>query len=250
MVLLVGNWKTAPEKISEASSLARTALALSKKYKKQLEIVVCPSFVHLASVLKTSKALKVGAQSAAPSFDLAQTGLCSAGQLRSLGVSYVIVGHSESRARGESNALTAEIVARVFEKKLTPIVCVGERERDAHGWYLSEVKDQIETALAGISKASLKQLVIAYEPVWAIGAHATREATPLESLEMIIYIRKIITDMFGSKAGDSVRILYGGSVNEKNAKQFITEGGAEGLLVGRVSLDAKRFAALAGSLIK
>ncbi len=250
MILLVGNWKTAPEKTSDASSLSRTALALTKKYKKQIEIVVCPSFVHLVPVVKISKALKVGAQTAAPSHDGAQTGLCSVGQLRSLGVSYVIVGHSESRARGETNATTAEIVSRVFEKKLIPILCVGERERDAHGWYLSEVKDQIETALAGISKASLKQLVIAYEPVWAIGAHATREATPSESLEMIIYIRKIITDMFGSRAGDTIRILYGGSVNEKNARQFIIDGGADGLLVGRVSLDAKRFATLAGSLIK
>lgn len=249
MILLVGNWKMSPEKTSEAVVLARSALTLTKKYKKQLSVIVCPPHVHLASVAKVSKSLRIGAQGVAPSHEVAQTGLSGAGQVRSLGASYVIIGHSEARARGETNETISDMLLRAVEKKLTPILCVGEKERDAHGWYLSEVKDQIESALATLPKSALKQLVIAYEPVWAIGRSALREATPAESLEMIIYIRKIVSDLFGHKAGDSVPVLYGGSVDEKNARQFILDGGANGLLVGRVSTDRRRFATLAQSLV-
>jgi triosephosphate isomerase len=238
----------APEKISDAVSLGRKALSLSKKYKKEVSVVVCPSFPALSSIRKISKSIVLGAQTVAALSDVAQTGLVGAGQLKSLGVAYAIVGHSEARARGDGNDLISQQIARLLEKKIIPILCVGEQERDSQGWYLSEVKEQLETALAGVSRSAIKQLVIAYEPVWAIGSKAVREATPVECREMVIYIRKIIADLFDVKTGDAVRVLYGGSVDEKNAKQFITEGGANGLLVGRVSLDAVRFAALARSL--
>lgn len=239
----------APEKTTEAQKLAKSVLAIKKKYKKGLSIVVCPPFVHISSVAKVSKSLIIGGQSVSETFDIAQTGSVSAGMLKSFGVQYCIVGHSEARARGESNDMVAQQVVRLLEKKVTPIVCVGENVRDHQGWYLSVVKDQLESFLSVLSKPMLKNIVLAYEPIWAIGKDAVREATVLECREMIIFIRKIISDHFGQKAGDAVRILYGGSVDDKNAKNFITEGSAGGLLVGRVSLDPKRFGALASSLV-
>lgn len=250
MILLIGNWKMAPEKPIEALRLAKNASSLSKKYKKKLSVVVCPSFAHLFLVSKTSKALAVGAQSVAPVPEQAHTGLISAGMLKGLGVRYCIVGHSEARERGETNSVVALQVSQLLAKGITPILCVGERERDHQGWYLSEVKEQLESVFAVIPKAALKKIVIAYEPVWAIGAGATRGATPAECREMIIYIRKIISDRYDTKTGDSVRILYGGSVDEKNANSFVTEGMAQGHLVGRISLDPKRFTLLAQSLIR
>lgn len=248
MLLLALNWKMAPEKAKDAATLAKQSFGLAKQYKKALTITVCPPFVHIPVAAKVSRALLVGGQTVAGDAEAAQTGLVSAGMLKAAGAAYCIVGHSELRARGETNVAVAAQVQRLLEKKIVPIVCVGERARDTQGWYLSEVKDQLESFLHGISKTALKHIVIAYEPVWAIGSKATREATPAECREMLIYIRKIIADAFDAKAGDGVRILYGGSVNEKNASLFISEGKAQGLLVGRVSLDAKRLKALAASL--
>ena len=248
MLVLVGNWKMAPEKASDVQKLAKGALSIAKQEKKRLSVIVCPPVAHIPAAVKVSKALKVGAQTVAGSNEVAQTGLVSAGQLRAIGAAYCIVGHSEARARGEGNDVVAQQILRLLEKKITPIICVGEKSRDHQGWYLSEVKDQLESFLSVVPKVAIKQMIIAYEPVWAIGKDATREATPAECEEMVIYIRKIITDVFDSKTGDSVRVLYGGSVHEKNARSFIKEGKAQGLLVGRVSLDTKRFAALAASI--
>ncbi len=249
MTVLVGNWKMAPEKRSAAVELAKKTLALARTYKKSLRIIVCPSIVHLDCVSTAAKApLVCGAQGVSVETDIPHTGLVSAAQLKGVGVEYCIVGHSESRARGETNEIVQQQVARLIEKKIIPIVCIGERERDLQGWYLSEVKDQLDVLLASVSKAACKTILFAYEPVWAIGANAKREATPAECREMVIYIRKLISDVHGEKFAAGSTILYGGSVNEHNAKQFITEGTVQGLLVGRVSLDAKRFGALAKAL--
>lgn len=249
MKVLVGNWKMAPEKPSLALELAKKTLAIARTYKKTLAVIVCPSFVHIGTIVSAVKTpLILGAQSVSTETDIPHTGLISAAQLRGLGVQYCIVGHSESRARGDTNEIVQQQVLQLIEKKITPIVCIGERERDVQGWYLSEVKDQLHTLLSTIPKTVCKKMIIAYEPVWAIGAQAKREATAAECREMVIYIRKLISDVHGEKFAAGTTILYGGSVNEQNAKHFITEGAVQGLLVGRVSLDAKRFALLAKAL--
>jgi triosephosphate isomerase (TIM) len=243
-LLIVANWKMAPEKQTEALKLAKATRSVASKLSKKLSVVICPPFIHIPAMVKVSKLLKIGGQSVAGSADVAQTGLISAGMLKVSGAKYCIVGHSEERGRGVSNEAVHEQLKLILEAGLIPILCVGEKQRDGQGWYLSEVKDQLETALSGVPRKALSKLVIAYEPVWAIGAKADREATPIECNEMVIYIRKIISDMFGHSAGGAVRVLYGGSVDDKNAKKFITDGTAQGLLVGRTSLDQKRFSAL------
>lgn len=248
MVLLIGNWKMAPEKSSDALTLAKKTALLAKAYKKNMTIVACVPSLHLPVLTKQVKTLLFGGQSVAARPEIAQTGLVNAGMLKSYGAVYCIVGHSESRARGESETDVLGGTLSLIEKKIIPIVCVGEKERDAHGWYLSAVKSQIESVIATLPKAQVKKMVFAYEPIWAIGKDAAREATVSECREMIIFIRKIIADMFDEKTASGVSILYGGSVDEKNAASFVTEGGAGGLLVGRTSLDAKRFALLAKSL--
>lgn len=248
MILLIGNWKMAPEKATEALTLAKKTQALAKQYKKITFVSAVPA-VHLAPLAKQVKTtLSFAGQSAAASPEIAQTGLVSPGMLKTYGATYCIVGHSESRARGESDDAVAEAVTALLQKGLTPVVCVGERERDDHGWYLSTVKDQVEKVVTQVPKGKLGRLVIAYEPIWAIGKDALREATPLECREMVIFIRKVIADIAGEKDAQKVVILYGGSVNETNAFSFLAEGTAQGFLVGRVSLDAKRFGALAKSI--
>ncbi len=243
MNLLVANWKMAPDTPKAAVVLAKKTAALARTHKKTLTLAVCAPFVHIPLIAKSLGLASLGAQSTAPTDTIASTGLVSAGMLKSAGVKYCIVGHSEARARGDSNALVKEQFDQLFAKKIIPILCVGEKERDPQGWYLSSIKDQLESALLGVPKAALKRIVIAYEPIWAIGSNAVREATPTECREMIIFIRKIVSDLYeGEKV--NIQILYGGSVNEENAGTFITEGTAQGLLVGRASLDVKIFTKL------
>lgn len=250
MILLVGNWKVAPETQLQAVRLAQKTSIIAKKHKKDLVTVICTPAVHLAMLPKQKLApLFLGAQSVSPINAIAQTGLHTAALLKDAGAQYCLVGHSEARARGESNDHVVSMIERLLEKKIHPIVCVGEKERDDHGWYLGVIKEQIETVCSVVPKQAFKTLIIAYEPVWAIGASAVREATPVECREIITYIRKLISDLEGEKIAASVTILYGGSVNEKNALSFISEGGANGLLVGRTSLDPKAFGALAASIV-
>jgi triosephosphate isomerase len=246
-MILIGNWKMSPDSLLNATSLAKKTNNIAKSYKKILTLVICPPFIHIPQISKQVK-INIGGQTTSSETSIAQTGLISATMLKSYGAKYCIVGHSESRARGESNESTKKQIANLLEKNIKPILCVGEKDRDSHGWYLSSVKEQIEVALSGVVKNSLKNIIIAYEPVWAIGSNAIREATPTECEEMIIFIRKILSDMYGEKISNSVSVLYGGSVDEKNAINFVTSGKADGLLVGRVSLDPKRFGDIAKSI--
>ncbi len=239
----------APEKNTQVADLIKKTNDIAKLYKKTLTTIVCPPAIFLPTAIKGAKVpLLIGAQGVAASDAVAQTGLMSAAMLKDTKAQYVIIGHSEMRARGDSNATVKEQLTRLCEKKLLPIVCIGEKSRDAQGWYLSEVKEQLETIFTGLTPLQAKKVIIAYEPVWAIGAKAERAATPAECREMTIFIKKFLTDLYDEKTAKAVVIVYGGSADEFNAKSFIEEGGAQGFLVGRVSLDAKRFGLLAKSI--
>jgi len=240
----------APEKNTQAIDLVKKTNDIAKQYKKALSVMVCPPAVFLPMAVKNAKVpLLVGSQGVAASDAVAQTGLISAGMLKDNGAKYCIVGHSEMRARGDSNAVVKDQLSRLFEKKITPILCIGEKTRDAQGWYLSEIKDQLDTAFADLPALQAKKIIIAYEPVWAIGKNAARAATPVECREMMIFIRKMLSDKYDEKTAKSVVILYGGSADEVNAGLFVKEGGAQGFLVGRVSLEPKRLSALAKAMV-
>jgi len=245
MILLVGNWKASPEKPAQAEKLAKETLSIARAVKKDTSVIVCVPTIHLGAITKKFPALVVGGQNVSQYTDIPHTGEVTASMLKATGATYCIVGHSESRKEGETNEIVAEKIFRLLEKNITPILCVGEDIRDEHGWYLSTIKEQLVVVFGSLPVEKAKKIIIAYEPVWAIGAKAKREATPLECHQMVIYIKKIISDMYSTKIGEKVRVLYGGSVNEVNAPFFITEGNADGFLVGRVSLEPKRFAQLA-----
>lgn len=249
-MILIGNWKMAPDTSVQAINLAKKIDKISKKYKKNLKVLLAVPFIHTGVVAKSLKSSILTGQSISSSKVVASTGSISASMARSYGIKYCIVGHSESRARGEDDKSINNQIKNLLEKGIKPVLCVGEKERDTHGWYLSSVKEQIENALSGVQKNSLKLVTIAYEPVWAIGSNSIRVATPSECQEMIIFIKKVLSDIYGDKLSNTVPILYGGSVDEKNASDFIDLGRADGLLVGRVSLDADKFGEIAKSISK
>ncbi len=243
--LIIGNWKMNPKTAREAKahflSIKKAALGF-----KNVDAAIAAPFVYLPELGKLSgAALALGAQNVSSEKEGAHTGEVSAGMLAPLKTKYVIVGHSERRALGESNAFIAKKVSAVLAAKMTPVLCVGESERDTGMFYLSTVKTQLEECLAGIAKNAVSRVVVAYEPVWAISTTpGHRDATPEDALEMRIYIQKVLADMFGHANADKVRVLYGGSVDEKNALGFLIAGRADGLLPGRASLSPKSFSAI------
>lgn len=243
--LIIGNWKMNPPSVKEVDKIFSDIKKSAGKFAK-VEIVLCPPFVYLEHLIWKNKTginknkIRFGAQNMFWEESGARTGQISGIQISDLGAKYTIVGHSEARELGESDEDIMRKVKASIRAGLTPILCVGERVRDLEHFHFAFIKNQIETNLSIISKNDFKKIILAYEPVWAIGKNAIREATPMECEEMVIYIRKILHDMFGGSVKD-VPIIYGGSINTVNADNFLKNGGVSGLLVGRDSLNAKNF---------
>ncbi|MFA6515310.1 MAG: triose-phosphate isomerase [Candidatus Paceibacterota bacterium] len=245
---IVANWKMNPQSQKEAEILFRSISTLVKNI-KNTKVIICPSFTHLFISQKIkSKKIILGAQNVAKEIEGSHTGEVSPKMLKNMGVCYVIVGHSERRSTGESNENINKKILNLLKYKISPILCVGENKRDHDGFYLSYVGEQIKECLSGVTRSQVKNIIIAYEPVWAIGKSATREATKEEFMEMKIFIKKVISDIYDTKIAHSISILYGGSVNSQNAKTFAIEGGADGLLIGRDSLNSKKLGAILSAI--
>ena len=236
--LVVGNWKMNPITLDEAKNIANAVKRVSKNIKKS-QVVICPPFVYLSPLSNISKgSLFLGAQDAFYETVGPFTGEVSSSQLSQFKTSFVILGHSERRAYGETNETINKKVKAVVGDGMTAILCVGEKIRDPHGDYLNLVKSQIIEGLKEISKKNLFRIVIAYEPVWAVGA---KEAmSPEEIHGMSIFIKKVLRDMYGVY-GDDVRILYGGDVTVYNIEAIMRDGFVHGVLIGRESLKIKNF---------
>ncbi len=247
--MLVANWKMNPQTVAAGKELVA---ALKKSVGKKGvvgELVIAPPFPFLGEIHKAigkTARMYLCAQDVSAEKMGARTGEVSLSMLQDMGVSHVIVGHSERRAHGETDSDIEKKVALTLKAQVTTILCVGERERDSHGKYFGVVETQVRMALRGVQGSRLASLAIAYEPVWAIstavpGAHAAR---PEDAHEMILFIRKVLTDLFGRANANKVRILYGGSVDQKNIESFVKRSSADGYLVGGASLRAQDFASI------
>jgi triosephosphate isomerase len=239
--LVVANWKLYIEKPEEAKAFAR-ALRRKAALFSGTNVVVAPSYPLISIVAEALKdsPIKTGAQAVSQFEGGAHTGFVSAATLKSAGVSHVIVGHSERRAEGEKNEAVAAQLRAAVEAKLTPILCIGERERDNAGAYLSFIENQLRSALHDCPKKGVP-LVIAYEPVWAIGKTAQDAMKSAELREMSIFIKKTLAQTLDRAAALKVPILYGGSVEGENARALIEEGDVDGFLVGHASASVDSF---------
>jgi triosephosphate isomerase len=179
------------------------------------------------------------------------TGVTSTEMLKSFGTKLSIVGHSERRKLGETNQMISEKVRSALKSGITPLLCVGEDVHDAEGSYFEVLREQITSSLNGIKKTEeAKRLIIAYEPVWAIGEKADKSIEPLELSQTVIFIKKVLTEVFGRKVADHIPVLYGGSVDDSNAEALVNNTGINGFLVGRASLNPEMFAKIAQILTK
>ncbi len=242
--LIVANWKMNPETPREARELFGRVKRLAARA-RAAHVVVCPPALWLP-LMRSGVNLELGGQdlSAESVGSGAFTGSVSGAQLKYAGATYVLIGHSERRASGETDELIQRKLRAALRAGLRPILCVGERARDANGDYLQIIRQSLETATAEIPRAHLARLVVAYEPIWAIGEGANGADTPNAFLEQAIFIRRVMSQRLPPKQASALPVLYGGSVNEENAAAFLTIGAADGLLVGRASLGADKFAAI------
>ncbi|OGI17399.1 MAG: triose-phosphate isomerase [Candidatus Moranbacteria bacterium RBG_19FT_COMBO_42_6] len=212
-----------------------------KKFSK-VEVILCPPFVHLESFKKwIGKKIKLGAQNMFAEPKGSYTGEISPLMLRNFGCAYVILGHSERRRYfSEKNEEIGLKVVSALKNGLIPVICVGETkvQREEHK-VLDVITEQVAKALLNISRTKAGQLVIAYEPVWAVGSDLT--PTAHEIMEVKVLIRKILVALFGNKYADEVKILYGGSVKAATVKEVCLDPGMDGVLVGRESLTPHEF---------
>lgn len=239
--LIVANWKMYPANLKDAKEKF-TRIKKVASTLRNVQTAVCPPLVFAGDLKKLVSGHRcvLGAQNSWIENEGAYTGEVSPAMLASAGLSYVILGHSERRALDEGDQLINKKVLAAVKAGLTVILCVGEHDRDPYGEYLKFIAGQLKADLNGIQKKDLSQIVIAYEPIWAIGKNALRAATVEDALEVSISIKKTLADLYGIAAG-GVRVLYGGSVDAKNAAGFLSGSGVVGLLVGRASLDVGVF---------
>ncbi len=239
--LVVGNWKMNPSTLDEAKRITKKIQQASQVL-VNTEVVLCPPSVFISSCVpkKSVPNFNIGAQSVFFEEEGSYTGEISANMLKDIGVTHIISGHSEERARGDTDEIVSKKVKAILDVGVIPIVCVGEILRDNEdGSHFDFLKNQIKNTFANIPKKYAKEIVLAYEPVWAIGA---KEAmVPEQVYEMVLFVKKEFADLFGNDLALKTTVLYGGSVNFRNASDIMKVGQADGLLVGRESINTAGF---------
>ncbi|MCK9305888.1 MAG: triose-phosphate isomerase [Bacteroidales bacterium] len=244
--IVAGNWKMNTT-VAEGETLVKELLELVEESDTAAEVIVCPPFTHLDTIGRMVRAnydgkqyIQLGAQNCAGQPSGAFTGEVSALMLKSLSCKYVIIGHSERREYfGETGSSLFQKLILVIQNGMTPIFCVGEKLKDREEKREYEiVGDQIKEVLYQLKGADMEKVIIAYEPVWAIGTGRT--ATSEQAEEMHAFIRKIVSDKFG-KLSQQIPILYGGSCKPSNAAELFSKSNVDGGLIGGASLSSEDF---------
>lgn len=246
-MLIVANWKAYIEDFARATKL----VAASKKASRETTcgIVLAPPAPFISALaLKNKSKIAFAAQDVSATSGGAKTGEATASMYVAAGASYAIVGHSERRAAGDTSSVVAEKLAHALAQDLTPILCIGEHERDHDGRYLSFVREEITSALAALTPKERTKVIIAYEPLWAIGKSAESAIDPHDLAEMVLYIRKVLAELLPGKNALHSRVLYGGSVEPSNIRDLARSSRVDGFLVGHASVEERTFAELVKEL--
>lgn len=240
--IVAGNWKM-NKNLSEGIQLLKDLNSALEALSPKCEVVVGTPFIHLAKAVETvcSDKIKIAAENCSDKASGAYTGEVSAEMIASTGAKYVILGHSERRSYyGETNSILSDKVNLALANNLIPIFCIGEVKEDREeGKHFSIVENQVKEALFHLSKEEFSHVVLAYEPVWAIGTGLT--ATAEEAQDIHAHIRKVIESKYGCEIANNTTILYGGSVNASNAKDLFNRPDVDGGLIGGASLSVDKF---------
>jgi len=240
--LVVANWKMNPATLREAVKLFEATRRAAEKAKYS-SVVVAPPAIFLRELAKGYRGAKIAfaVQNAHFAPVGAHTGDISLAQAKDARSHYAIIGHAERRAEGETDDDVRKKVAAALALKMTPILCVGESARTEGGEQFDVVREQLRAGLEGVPASGLGRVLLVYEPLWTIGTKTTM--VPREMHQMAIFMRKCVVDTHGG-SGRAIKILYGGSVDEKNAGAMLRDGDVRGFLVGRASVNAVEFGKL------
>ncbi len=244
-MLIFGNWKSYVEKKEDAKTLMASAKRLAGNTKHT--IVVFPPAPFISLLASTRSSVGVGAQDVSDVSIGAATGEISAGVLKQAGATYVLVGHSERRARGENAERIFEKTMRALANGLIPVLCVGEKTRDSNATYLQELRGELDAIFSRLAPRDRLKVIVAYEPVWAIGKTAADAMAPADLREMVLYVRKVLGQYMPEKVAAKAKVLYGGSVEEGSARG-LAESGVSGFLIGHASAEPASFKALVNAL--
>ncbi len=241
--IVAGNWKMNTA-LKDGMELAKAVEKLEKEKTSDALVIIAPPYTHLSKVKELIDNVKLSSQNCASEASGAYTGEISPEMLTSAGVEYVIIGHSERRAIfGEDNELLNKKTKLALSSGLKPIFCCGEllEEREA-GKLFDVIKEQIEVGLTDLSLEDISKVIVAYEPVWAIGTGVV--ASPAQAQEMHKYIRDLLVDLFNAQVADDMTILYGGSCKPSNAAELFANPDVDGGLIGGAALKAEDFLAI------
>ncbi|MFO7934937.1 MAG: triose-phosphate isomerase [Bacteroidales bacterium] len=244
--IIAGNWKMNTH-LKDGMELAKAVEKMEQNKTSDALVIIAPPFTHLSKVSELIENVKLGAQNCASEASGAYTGEVSPGMLLSAGAEYVIIGHSERRTYfREGNELLNKKVKLALSTGLKPIYCCGEvLEEREEGKLFDVVREQLKEGLRDLSEEEMQNVVVAYEPVWAIGTG--KVATPEQAQEMHHFIRELIGEMFNSELAQNLSILYGGSCKPSNAAELLAKPDVDGGLIGGASLKAEDFIAIVNS---
>lgn len=242
-MLIVANWKAYVEEIERAKKL----FAISKRLVRDIKcsIVLAPPSPFLGALaVKNKSKVAFAAQDISITTGGARTGEATAQAYAAAGATYAIIGHSERRAMGDTNAIVAEKLAHTLAHGLTPILCVGESERDVEGRYLATVREELTAALEPLTPKERAKVIVAYEPLWAIGKTAALAIKSKDLSEMVLYIRKVLAELLPGNSSAHSSVLYGGSVEPGNIRDLAAASDVDGFLIGHDSVDPHIFTLL------
>lgn len=247
--IIVGNWKNHPSSPEEASRILRGLKAQSRLYKK-LSTFIAPPLPYFGLVKEKGRGVgALVAQDLFPVYKGSHTGNVSVDILKNFGTKLVILGHSEKRQLGETSIQVAEKIRVALDAGLIPLLCIGEEVHDTEGKYFEILAGELRASLGSMKKNEGEKLIVAYEPIWAIGKKAEDAMDSAELSQMVIFIKKTLGEIFDRKTAEKIPILYGGSVEPVNAFE-LKKSGVNGFLVGHASLQPKEFRLIAEALLK
>ena len=242
--LVIANWKMNPSTLSEANELFEITKKTALTTRNVTTIIAPPTiFLHSLASSTRAKRLRFAVQNVHFNMIGPQVGEASVLQAKDSGAIYALIGHSDRRSAGETNEDLNKKVLVALDVKLTPIVFVGETERDNNGNFLRTLRRQIMSLLKNVPQNRVKDIIFVYEPVWAISTNLSKvsqEITPNEIHKMVLYIRKVLVEVYDLSIARKVRVLYGGSVNSQNISDVLSVLGITGVVIGAASLDGEQ----------
>jgi triosephosphate isomerase len=246
-MLIVANWKAYVEDLKKAKKLFLVSKRLARTTRSHIVLAPPAPLLGALAVHNKSK-VAFAAQDISITTGGAVTGEITAAAYTATGATYAIIGHSERRAMGDTDSIIAEKLVRALAHGLIPILCIGEQERDGEGRYLAFIREKLTVALAALAQKERSKVIIAYEPLWAIGKTAAFAIGPNDLAEMTLYIRKVLAELLPGKSSTHSLVLYGGSVEPNNIRDLAASSSVDGFLIGHASVDPITFTLLVKQL--